>query len=368
MPTTFSVISLGKQRDIDKSNRNFEAERAERLVGEEFGSSDDPLHQHIQEFTPTEDGIGRTNYFDQNNSEDNGFRIDGGPEQTFDGLAVYNATLTYADGSTATISAVVFQDTNGNTYLAPEMTENADQAALTAKPIQSLELNSVLTDTTLGLASDRAGSDFAAPCFTPGALIAVPGGAVAVEDLHVGDSVLTADAGPQPIRWIGRSTVPARGNMVPVRIRAGALGQGLPRRDLLVSPQHRMLLQSKIAARIVGAVEVFVPAKKLIDMPGVSLDTTEAQVTYLHLLLDRHHVIYAEGAPTESMLTGPQALQALGPAGLAELRALFGDRLPVPEPARTIPLGRKIRDLLARHRAKSRPLLMPEAAVAAGPP
>jgi Ca2+-binding RTX toxin-like protein len=85
------------------------------------------------------------------------FRINGGAPQNFDAVAIYNATITYADGTTATITAVVFQDVNGNTYLAPEETANADQAALTAKPIQSLTLGSVASNTGDMLANRVAG-------------------------------------------------------------------------------------------------------------------------------------------------------------------------------------------------------------------
>ncbi len=87
------------------------------------------------------------------------FRIDGGAPQYFDAVALYNAVITYADGDTADITAIVFQDVDGKTYLAPHLTENPDQAALTAKPILSLSLQSVLEDTA-NMEGNRVAGDF----------------------------------------------------------------------------------------------------------------------------------------------------------------------------------------------------------------
>lgn len=357
MPTTFNVISLGQTRDIDRKEGNYDAEKADKLVGQSFGDDDDPLFGHIHEMTPSDAGLGDTDYYDQDNSEDNGFRIDGGAEQTFDAVAVYDAVITYDDGTSATITAVIFQDVDGNTYLAPEISQNSDQAALDAKPIVSLELTGLVGSTSLGLAGDRAAGNFV-PCFTPGARISVPGGTCRVERLRPGDLVLTADHGPRPIRWIGDTVVRAAGAMVPVRIARGALGGGLPHRDLVVSPQHRMVLRSRIAARMMQRSEVFVPAVKLVGLPGIARDTSAVAVRYIHILLPQHEVIFAEGAPTESLLPGPQSMAALSPEGRAEINALFPD-LPqrAPVPARIIPKGRLIRSLIARHVANGRPVL-----------
>ena len=76
-------------------------------------------------------------------------------------------------------------------------------------------------------------------CFAQGTWVTTPSGQVPIEELAAGDMVVTMDHGPQPIRWIGSSKRPATGNMAPILIRKGALGNT---RDLRVSPQHRMLL------------------------------------------------------------------------------------------------------------------------------
>lgn len=243
MATRFNVISLGTHSDLDTREGNTTAEGASDLVGQTFGTGDDPLLNHIQEFSPGGTGYARGDFtaYDLDNSPSETFKIDGGPEQTFDGVAAYWATLTYTDGTTSSISAVIFQDTNGNTYLAPEFTANLDQRALEAKPIESLTLNSIAQNRGIsGLAADRQTTDFMV-CFARGTKLATSFGPVAVENLTVGTPLLTLDNGPQPIRWIGKRTVVQPVKSRPVCIRAGALGGGLPEQDLRVSPQHRVL-------------------------------------------------------------------------------------------------------------------------------
>lgn len=159
MATTYEVIFLGTLARIDTTQGNEVAENAAGILGT-YGSAASPLHANIRTLSPerlTEDD--NDSYDTDNGGGYDSFRINGGAAQNFDAVAAYAATLTYADGTTATISAVVFQDVNGNTYLAPESTLNADQAALTAKPIQSITLNSVVADTG-DMAADRIAGDF----------------------------------------------------------------------------------------------------------------------------------------------------------------------------------------------------------------
>ena len=157
MATTFDVLYLGTVAALDPTEGNIIAENAGAIVGTTFGSSGDPLNTHIHTLTPgtTSYTGGQLNdaYDVDNNIANEQFRIDGGVNQTMDAVVVYNATVTYVDGTTASITAVLFQDTAGRLYLAPEVTQNADQAVLEAKPIQSLKLNSVSSDETLLTAS-----------------------------------------------------------------------------------------------------------------------------------------------------------------------------------------------------------------------
>ncbi|MFA8385473.1 MAG: Hint domain-containing protein [Pelagibaca sp.] len=159
MATTFEVIFLGTLPRIDTVQGNEFVENATGLLGT-YGTSTAPLSNSVETLSPvrlTEDD--NDTYDTDNDGGFDSFSINGGTAQNFDGVALYDATVTYADGTTATLSAVIFQDVNGNTYLAPEMTLNADQAALTVKPIQSLSLNSVLSDNG-DLGADRIAGDF----------------------------------------------------------------------------------------------------------------------------------------------------------------------------------------------------------------
>ncbi|WP_246175358.1 Hint domain-containing protein [Paracoccus limosus] len=155
-------------------------------------------------------------------------------------------------------------------------------------------------------------------CFARGTLIQTPDGPRAIEDLHPGDLVLTLDHGAQPLRWIGAIRVGATWlalapRLRPIRIRAGALGAGLPATDLVVSPQHRVLVRSAIAQRMFGATEVLVAAKQLVQIDGIDIATDLPEVEYFHLLFDRHEVVIANGAPTETLFTGPRGAEGCQP-------------------------------------------------------
>jgi hypothetical protein len=166
------------------------------------------------------------------------------------------------------------------------------------------------------------------PCFTLGTLIDTPNGPRPVEELQPGDMVLTRDNGPQPLRWVGRVDLGAdhlarHPEHHPVEIAAGALSPGLPTRDLSLSPQHRVLLSGWKAELMFAEDEVLVPATALRNDRGIRTRTVEGGVTYLHLLLDRHEIIFAEGAPVESLLADWLVRGALPEAQRAELEALF---------------------------------------------
>ena len=203
------------------------------------------------------------------------------------------------------------------------------------------------------------------PCLTRGTMIDTPSGPQAVETLQVGDAVLTRDNGPQVIRWtgtrkLGPRMLAAMPYLRPVRIRAAALGPGIPARDLLVSPQHRILIRSAIAARLFGAAEVLVAAKQLLELDGISIAEDVETAEYFHILFDRHQVITTNGAETESLYTGPEALKSLGPAARDEILTIFPELRDlgfVPDMARPCPSGRHARKLAARHIRNHKPLV-----------
>lgn len=165
------------------------------------------------------------------------------------------------------------------------------------------------------------------PCFTPGTLIATPRGEVAVEELKVGDRVLTRDNGIQEIRWFGSrhldwAALCANPHLKPVLIRKGSLGNGLPERDMMVSPNHRMLVANDRTALYFEEHEVLVAAKHLVGTRGVqSIDAAGA--TYLHMMFDRHEVVLANGAWTESFQPGDWTLKGMGNAQRQEIFEIF---------------------------------------------
>ncbi|MEM9061115.1 MAG: Hint domain-containing protein [Pseudomonadota bacterium] len=201
-------------------------------------------------------------------------------------------------------------------------------------------------------------------CFAPGTLILTEFGDRPVEDLWPGDRIFTADNGLQTLRWIGRRDVDfscganARGEKdKPVEIKSGALGGGLPRRNLVVSPQHRMVLGGAVVRAMFGDGEVLALAKGLTGSDRVRIMKGRRNATYYSLLFDRHEIIYAEGAPSESFRPGPVALREFAPEHREQIYAIYRRLRDEPiqglgPPARKI-LSRQETEDLVRTRATS---------------
>ena len=165
------------------------------------------------------------------------------------------------------------------------------------------------------------------PCFTPGTLIATPRGEVRVEELQEGDRVITRDNGIQEIRWVGQKALTGAEltrapHLRPVLIRQGALGNGLPERDMMVSPNHRVLVANDKTALYFEESEVLVAAKHLTGLDGVDI-VDVSWTTYIHIMFDQHEVILSDGAWTESFQPGDQTLGAMGNAQRNEIFELF---------------------------------------------
>lgn len=202
------------------------------------------------------------------------------------------------------------------------------------------------------------------PCFTRGTKITCETGEVAVEDLAVGMMVQTRDHGLRPVRWIGSRKLTTADlaetpKLLPIQISAGALGKNCPSADLIVSPQHRVLVRSGIAQRMFGATEVLVAARQLLAVPGIEVAVV-TEVDYFHILFDDHEILISNGAETESLYTGAEALKSVGAAAREEIFTLFphlrSGIAPV-TPARPFAHGRRARHLASRHLAKAQPLL-----------
>lgn len=205
-------------------------------------------------------------------------------------------------------------------------------------------------------------------CFAQGTLIQTPDGTAAVESLQPQDLVRSIDGTDVPVqlrlsRHLGAAELRANPKLRPIRITAGALGQGLPTRDLLVSPQHRMLATGALCARMFGEEQVLVSARKLEALPGIYADQTLDEVTYHHIIFAAHQVVFAEAAPSESFFPGRQAIEGMDAASKDELFAIFpelseasGPMAPL-ESARVILADRAQKDLVARLCKNAQPVL-----------
>ncbi|GGC76750.1 Hint domain-containing protein [Chelatococcus reniformis] len=192
-----------------------------------------------------------------------------------------------------------------------------------AVDVQSVWYTHILSSVTLSgnfdpthFVFDPALGTVSYACFLAGTMIATPDGEVAVEELRIGDLVLGADGRSRPVRWIGRRQVVAMFadpvQAYPVRIVAGALGGGLPVRDLLLSPDHALLVDG-----------VLVQAGALVNGSSIArVERPDARFTYFHIELDDHALILAEGAPAETFVDNVTRRRF---DNYSEYEALFGD-------------------------------------------
>ncbi|MGO9698446.1 MAG: Hint domain-containing protein, partial [Xanthobacteraceae bacterium] len=138
------------------------------------------------------------------------------------------------------------------------------------------------------------------PCYCPGTLIRTPCGNKRIEKLQIGDEVMTASGAARPIKWIGRRSyggrfVMGRKDILPICIKAGALADNVPKRDLWISPNHAMYFEDADGGALIEA-------KDLVN--GVSIVQAERadKVEYVHIELESHDIIIAEGALAESFI------------------------------------------------------------------
>lgn len=276
----------------------------------------------------------------------------GNVSSILDAEALYAVRVVRADGTTFTGTFLTYQTQNGDTFLIPD----AELDSLTIQSVTLLFRSN--NDPLFGKVASYSINAATVICFAGGTKILTKDGEIAVEDLDVGDLVLTRDNGYQPIRWIGsnrlsRDVLSKMPHLRPIRIQAGVLGHCKPSADLLVSPQHRVLVSSRVAQRMFGEREVLVAAKHLTILPGVDVDQATGDVEYWHFLLDAHQIVYSNDTPSESLFTGPEALKAVSQEAREEILQLFPDLAEVdhaalPVPARPLIPGRKARQLVLR--------------------
>lgn len=173
-------------------------------------------------------------------------------------------------------------------------------------------------------------------CFTPGTRIATPEGPKLIQTLRPGDRILTKDDGPQEVLWTGNRRMSgarlyAMPHLRPIRFRAGAFGNDRPEPDLLVSPAHRMLVKGAAAQALFGTSEVLVRAEDLLNDGSIMVDHAMREVTYVHILLERHNIVFANGVETESFHPSNTALEMIDPAQRDVLMAVMPEVAVNPE-------------------------------------
>ncbi len=175
--------------------------------------------------------------------------------------------------------------------------------------------------------ADVSPGDSGAACFTAGTLVDTPDGPRRIETLEAGDLVNTVDNGSLPISWIGGSTVSGRGRFAPIRISAGTLGA---KNDVLISPQHQVLITGWQAQLLFGEHEVLVPAKAQVNGATVTAVPCDI-VRYIHMMFDRHQLVITSGLVSESFFPGQEGLDGLGSDATDEILTLFPNLRDCPE-------------------------------------
>jgi hypothetical protein len=236
-------------------------------------------------------------------------RLDGttAPANTISGFTngdlIDLASLGYSGTATPTVS--------GNTVTVTE-------GSIT----ETLVIAGASNDAFLLASDGNGGTDVQIACYCPGTLILTDRGEVPVEQLAIGDLVTTITGHNEPIRWIGRRSYAGRflagkQHLLPILIQTGALGGGLPQRDLRVSPNHAMFING-----------VLVPAGQLVNGVSILQERDCRRVDYIHIELAEHRVIWAEGAPSETYLDDDNR-GMFHNAG--EFAALYGTETPRPQ-------------------------------------
>ena len=216
----------------------------------------------------------------------------------------YKYTVTGSDGFSGTI---YFIATNGAANYGPLF-------------VSDFPLDPGVTY-TFGTFNTDGATPYSAlvPCFTIGTMIDTADGRRLIEDLRSGDLIHTRDNGLQPLNWIGSCTVDAIGKNAPIEFERGVLGNS---QNLLVSPNHRMLIVAASADLYFGDNEVLIPAKHLLGSDGVN-QRRGGKVTYFHMLFDRHEIVMANTAPSESFFPGENGMNALPEDSKDEVLRLF---------------------------------------------
>lgn len=198
------------------------------------------------------------------------------------------------------------------------------ESGVDAKELLIIEVISGTFDPTavynsLGANDANGGFAYAVACFSRDTRILTKRGELTVEELNAGDLIVTQDNGVQPVRWVGSQVVCATGELAPVVIKAGVLGNA---RALRVSPCHRMLITGQKAQLLFGESQVLVAAKHLTGWDGIYVERTK-NVEYFHIMFESHQIIMAEGAMTESFFPGDVCMNSMAAEAKEEIFTIF---------------------------------------------
>ncbi len=222
-------------------------------------------------------------------------------------------------------------------------------AGATSRQISVSSGDEIHSDTDDALGSGDT-NERAIPCFLAGTKIATRRGEIAVEDLRPGDHVMVRDGGFAPIRWIGSYCANARGDAfemaAPIKIPRGAMGRGVPTRDLYVSPNHRVWMKDARFEMLFDEREVLIPAKQLVGWKGITQVSYVPTPEYFHILFDAHQIILSDGMLTESFHPSELSLDHFEHETRDELLRMF------PELIEVAAKGSAARRCLKRHEAR----------------
>lgn len=322
---TYEMIYLGNFPPFDtvEGSGNFTSENAAALVGQTFGSASSPLHLDQLPVLFNDANNNGTIAEDAGTAETITYDLGAGPiTSALDSTVAYSITIVYGPASgrpPVTVTGGVLQDELGNIFLLGPAAASTSTTALGAAPILSITINSVIKADYSGVQVPRFPVDFL--CFGPGTRIRTRRGAVRVETLRAGDMVLTRDRGYQPLRLLAGRRVAAEGKLAPVVFAPGALGN---RRELVLSPQHRVLVEGAAAELFFGEPEVLVPAVALVNGQDV-VRREGGEIDYYHLVFDHHEIVLAEGVAAESLHVGEGSLQRMPEELREEVLAIFPD-------------------------------------------
>lgn len=247
MPTSWSyeAIYLGNLPDMDPDETGGAWYEDAHLALGTYGSGGDPLYDHVVQMTSVDGGD--NGYLTSNADDTMDYDLnDGNGLQSgqFDSMIGYYGVVTYADGSTDSGLIYLHQDANGNVFLMPEPAGfwpgngGMNIPDMLSKGVVSIQLNSVAFQSSGGMGVlNYQNNEFV--CFATGTAIRTPSGNRPIEELGEGDLVETLDHEAQPILWHGARTLTFPGapdSQKPLRIKAGVAAEGVPARDLVLSP------------------------------------------------------------------------------------------------------------------------------------